>query len=333
MGLLDIILGLSGKSGKVKGETNREQGPADELFATVDGIVRVCNPATLRLRHYRKTLTSAVERTREYSKVLIAKVPGPVEIDADSWSKDPLVNALFATVDQFNDFFFRSKWLREFFEKSGAEHCFALLTMNHEEKTVFATDQEGEILKRNVPKTAVNFDDHRLVAPMPSMEETKRELAKRTVSVLTDFVCEELVFLKKWKKELEDERRLLEAQIEFREARDEDVHLLFRGREEEDRGGIEEAKKVLASMDGKIAEVSKEISGPEDYLSKVAGVLSNPEKYLQLETVSIRMGDLGIKATDSSDPGAREIRFAELSLQTGQKRAAVLVRCPKDSYR
>ena len=332
MGLLDIILGLTGASEKAKGGTKREKGPADELFATVDAIVRVCNPATLRLRHYRKTLTSAVERTREYSKVLIAKVPGPVEIDADSWSKDPLVNALFATVDQFNDFFFRSKWLKEFFEKSDAEHCFALLTMNHEEKTVFTTDQEGEILKRNVPKTAVNFDDHRLVAPTPSMEETKRELAKRTVSVLTDFVCEELVFLKKWKKELEDERRLLEAQIEFRETRDEDVHLLFRGREE-DRGGIEEAKKVLASMDGKIYEVSKEISGPEDYLSKVAGVLTNPEKYLQIEAVSIRMGDLGIKATDPSAPGAKEIRFAELSLQTGQKRAAVLVRCSNDSYR
>ena len=328
MGLLDIILGLSGESGKVKGGTKRGQGPADELLATVDGIVRVCNPATVRLSRYRKTLTSAVERTRAYSKVLIAKVPGPVEIDADSWSKDPLVNALFATVDQFEDFFFRSNWLKEFFGKTGAEHCFALLTMNREEKTVFTTDKEGEILKRNVPRTAVNFDDHRLVAPMPSMEETKRELAKRTVSVLTDFVCEELVFLKKWKKELEDESRLLEAQIEFRETKDEDVHLLLRGREE-DRGGIEEAKKVLASMEDKISEVSKEISGPEDYLSKVAGVLSNPEKYLQIETVSIRMGDLGLKATEPSDPKATEIRFAELSLQTGQKRAAVLVRCPK----
>ena len=335
MGLLDIIHGLSeapGKAGKAGNGAGKPEGAADELFATVDGIVRASNPMTAGLRRYRKTLTSAVECTRRYSDVLTSKVPGPVEIDRDSWSKDPLVKALFATAGQFEDFFFRTKELKEIFEKNRAEHCFALLTATREEKTVFTTDKEGEILKQNVPKTAVSFDEHRLVAPTPSLEKTQRELSKRTVAVLTDFVCEDLVYLKKWKKELEDERRLLEAQIKFREARDRNVNLLFSGRKE-DHGPIGEAKKVLESMDGKISEVSKEISGPEDYLSKVAGVLSNPEKYLQIEPVVIRMGDLGLKSTDPSDPKAKEIRFAELSLQTGLKRAAVLVQCSNIGYR
>ncbi len=324
MGILDFIFKLTGTAGEGKGPDSLA---GEELTSTINHVVKMCRPGAVGESKYRKKLTPAVERSLAYAYDLVAQIPGPVPIEKDSWSKNPLVNALFAGNDQFKEFFSREKELSNFWKKAGNRPCYALLTMKKSEKTILVAEKQGEIFKRDVPKTAVNFDGHRIVSPSVSEEQIKRELSNRTVSLLTNMVCDEILELKKWKSELEQEKSLLEAQIEFREAGRRDTETIFGEDRAEEAIRIVEAKNMLRQLDRKIAEIRSELPGSEDYLAKVENVLMHPEKYIRSKSVRMRIGDMGIKITDPNDRQGEEIRFSELTFQSGTKRAAVLVRC------
>ncbi len=91
--------------------------------------------------------------------------------------------------------------------------------MNRKDKKIFGVEMDGEILKRDVLQTSVDFSDHQIVAPMISEEETRKELSLRALALLATHSLEDILSLIEWKKEMETEKRILEIKLHIRDAR------------------------------------------------------------------------------------------------------------------
>ena len=170
-------------------------------------------------RDYRKKLMPAVEHTLKYADELIVQMPAPVSIEADSWNSNPFVRATFLDNKEFKYFFSEHKTLKEFFQKTKASRCCALLVMSRKDKKVFGMEMDGEILKRDVLQTTVDFSDHQIVAPAISEAETRKELSLRVLALLATHSLEDILSLIELKKDMETEKRILEIKLNMRDAR------------------------------------------------------------------------------------------------------------------
>ncbi|NJL59161.1 MAG: hypothetical protein HC887_05450 [Desulfobacteraceae bacterium] len=90
--------------------------------------------------------------------------------------------------------------MKDFFQKTDSSRCCALLVMNYRDKKIFGTEMDGEIIKREVLQTSVDFSDHEIVAPMISEEETRKELSLRALAMLAAHSLQDILSLIAWKK-------------------------------------------------------------------------------------------------------------------------------------
>ena len=324
MGIIGFLTQLRGDPDEslIGGDAGWQES---EFREAVEEVVHLVHPKVRWTSNYRKKLRPAIKRTLEYADDLVNHIPGPVEIDQDSWGKDPVSRALFATAHEYRDFFRHNAELEQFFQTTGGDQCYALLTMTREEKGILGVDLEDGIIKRDVPQVAVNFRDHRIVAPMASEKDNRKALALRALALLATHSLEEILSLEVWEDELEEEKEILEVQLRVRQAKEHGIAGLLSGVQKRDPR-VEEARAVLAEVDQKLTTLKAELDSPEDYLKQVAGLLNNPEDYLTAESLRLRLSDMGIKISASSSATGHDVHLAELRLKDGIKRAAVLIR-------
>jgi hypothetical protein len=310
---------------EVFGQSSAEEiHPSDELWEAVNLVVKLSHPNIHYVPHYRKMLMPAVAHTLKYADALIVQMPPPVSIEVNSWDTNPFVRSTFLDNRTFRYFFSEHKELNAFFQKTNTSRCCALLVMNRTNKRTFGAEIDGDILKREVLQTSVDFSDHQIVAPMISEEETRKELSLRALAMLTSHSLEDILSLIAWKKDMETEKRILEIKLHIRDAR-------FRSRKSflpdtaDNSKETTQAYEVLGQLDKKIAEVRSELDEPEDYLNRVTALLYHPEQFLKVEQVRILLNDMNIIQENVRQGTADEIRFAEFSAGTELRKAAVLV--------
>ena len=86
---------------------------------------------------------------------------------------------------------------------------------------------------------------------------------------------------------------------------------------------MEKNKKEEKSKD--IEKIRKEGIEALDYLNRVTELLYHPEQFLRSEPVRMFVNDMNIIVKNAHHGIVDEIRFAELSTDTGLRKAAVLV--------
>jgi hypothetical protein len=325
MGIFDFLSKFRDKSGQ---SSVNEIRPRDELWEAVDLVAKLSHPNIHYVSNYRKKLMPAVENTLKYADELIIQIPGPVLVEADSWNSNPFIRTTFLNNKEFKDFFSEHKTLKDFFQKTSAPRCCALLVMNRKDKRVFGVEMDGEILKRDVLQITVDFSDHQIVAPAISEEETRKELSLRVLSMLANQSLEEILSLIESKKDMETEKRILEIKFNMRDARVRS-RKSFLPDKSDNTGKASEAHEMFGELDRKIAKARLELDEPEDYLNRITELLYHPEQFLRSEPVRMFVNDMNIVTKNELQGNVDEIRFAELSTDTGLRKAAVLVDCKR----
>ena len=320
MGVIRFLNGLLGDP--TKSQVGHEWLES-EFKEAVEQVAQLVYPKVRWASSYRKKLRPAVERTLEYAEEVAQNIPGPVEISLDSWGKDDLSRSLFVGVDEYRDFFKNNEDMEQFFKTTAADQCFAFLTMSKEEKGFLGVDSENGILKRDVPQQAIHFAEHRIVAPMASEKESKKAAALQILTVLATHSLEEMLSLKSWEEELEEQKKILEIKLKIHTAKERGFASVLSGTYNRDPK-MAEAKHILEELNQKISTLKSKFDGPEDYLKYVTDMLGHPENYLTSESLKLRLSDMGIKMPLSSSKG-RDVRLAELQLEGGLKRAAVFI--------
>ena len=321
MGIFNFLSKFRDTSGQSSADEIR---PRDELWEAVNLVVKLSHPNIHYVPHYRKKLMPAVEHTLKYAYALIVQMPAPVSIEADSWNTNPFVRSTFLNNKEFKYFFSEHQILKDFFHKTNASRCCALLLMNRKNKKILGAEIDGEIIKREVLQTSVEFSDHQIVAPMISEEETRKELSLRALAFLATHSLEDILSLIEWKRDMEMEKRILEIKLHIRDTRVRSRKSLLPDISDNTED-TSEVYEVLRQLDRKIAEVRLELDEPEDYLNRVTELLYHPEQFLRAEPVRIFVNDMNIIKKNEHQGKVDEIRFAQFSTGTGLRKAAVLV--------
>jgi len=302
---------------------NQRQKESD-LIDLIECMVQDSDPSIRKLAGYRKQLKQPVENALGHIEGLISSIPGPFSLSADVWDKDPLNHALFVSPDEIRSLLQNCVDLKSFFQQSGVKTAVALLTATKKQRTVFGTAQEGEIIRSDVPQVAVEFFDHRLVAPGANEAENRRELFHRGLYVLATHTLEEILRIHSIKEELSEERRILAVKIKIQHSRERGLEGLLAGGGKSSESS-EQAKQLLEEIDKQLMELEPGSGKPQDFLRKLEKVLLDPGNFLAGKPIRMHLNWMGVEQNEESAENAPEITLAELEIPGKVKRVAALV--------
>jgi hypothetical protein len=294
------------------------------LTEAIERLVQEVSPAIRNVRGYRKRLRTPVEGAQKYIEGLVGAIPGPLPLSADSGGRDSLTALLFVDADQVRDLLNGNAELVSFFQDNSTTQAVALLTATCNEKTIFTSVMEGEIIRRDVPQTAVDFTEHRVVAPAPTEVENRRALSEGGLRLLGLRALEHLTNLKTQKEDLAEEKRMVGIKLKILQAHDRSLEGLL----ESNRDSAAKAHRVremLAEIDQELNTVTAVLGTPEDALNHLLSFLNNPEYVLILQPLSLRLNWMGVKVDKNAEDPGTEISLAEMEIKDRRKRVALLV--------
>lgn len=307
----------------VRGQSRRLY--AQKLRQATENVVEVADPLIRTANNYQEILEDPIDDAMKYLAQLIDTIPGPVALSRKGYESDHTVKFLFASPEELEEVVRISPELRDLRDKGYAGEIVALLTMTRRERTVYGYEQDGEAILRDVAQLAVNFVDHRIVAPAATMDSVRNQLVQRGLSILATTAMETITGLKAKKAELREQKEYLGAMLRIMGGK----KIAWEPLAPIDPAQLEEIAKAeqrLVEVKTELAAVQKQLDGPEDALAFLKTVVSRPSEELLIQHYTLRLNWKRIRLDGKDDDEGNEIRLAELSNRSGEiKRSAVLV--------
>lgn len=314
-----IVAWIQGVGQRYQADRAKEQ----IVRQATDMIVEVADPGIRQVGRYRKTLRSPVAGAMEYCTSLVDSIPGPVRLSRQQYHADPLVKAIFTSADELEELLRIVPESRDLPDHEEGRDFIALLTMAKTEKTIFRHHQQGDVILRDVKSRAVNFSEHRLVAPSSTMDNSKELLRQRALEVLATIAMEgiasfrgDLAELRERREHLKSMRRIFGGRSHTQE--------LFAGPDRETAEKLRKVKKRLSETEAEIETARQEFETPEDALALLQKIMNQPEGALFTRDQSMRVDWMNV-LVDGNDAEGNEISLAELSVTDELQRSAVLV--------
>ncbi len=301
------------------------------IRGAIERVVDGTDPRLRMARQYQKKLWPAVERSIEYVIELVDALPPPIEIGQHSFTSDPRLRALFASPQHLQEILSFGKDLHHYRQRiSGAlpADLYAVLRMERIEKTVLGIALEGNMIRRDVPQTTVNFHQHRLTFPTGSETKTRREVKKRAFDYLIETALERLVSVRTKKQQLEQQQRQLlqkktkllkEAKVGLEPLLDPNVTAMT------NPATIDRRLREIETELGRLRADSATI---DDHLTKVVATLREPEKHLRLERVSLTLDHMNIKVSQDSSRNTNTLTFEEVLFGKDRRVTTLLICFP-----
>ena len=299
----------------------------DPIEQAIDQLIDRSNPHLRALGNVQRVLRPPMQRAHDYVTSLVGEIPGPTDICTNSYTRDPLVNTFFATVDDLHQVFSASDALRTFFaapEHAGCNNCLALLCMQLHEKKVFGIEMDGDVLRRDVPQTLVSFDDHQILAPAEKEEELRRGLHRCMLDGLMNHARERLSSGQQRQRQLRDEHRMLSSRLRVLE-RHEASHA-----NSPDSTSSADTRRQLATIDAELAQLRHCCGDLGAQLRALAQALDQAHEQVRIEHRQLRLSPTLVKLDANSDSRSRLLSLSEVRLGNEPPRVVTLTRYPRD---
>lgn len=207
MGLLDWFRSSTPKLD----ETRISQAAIDEA---IDYVVKVTDARLTLVNHYRPRLTGPVTRTLEYLHDQRGLMPATRHANSMSWSIDPTLRAMFGQSTDLVRTFQRCDMLRDYAATAPAmDPIYTILGMDFEEQQRFGTGLQGQMVVRDVARTALSFSHYRMRLFAHSEEDLARAFSRRLFDELALISLERMQAETDARRELEEDRQLLGARL------------------------------------------------------------------------------------------------------------------------
>jgi len=289
----------------------------------LQAMERVCELVDPMLKHasgFEKQLAGPVQHALGYCAGLVASLPGPIDINRHAFANDPLVHALFATADDIDQMLGRSQAVRDFLAEPcswESDHFYAMFAARRQEKKQLGMEQQGEVIRNDVPQRVLYFSGQTLIEPNCQLENTLQGLRCKALESLARTFHAHVEVLR-------HEREGLRV-----DAAQERAHLTeLRG----STGGsaYEVGTRHLADLDGKLRQHAEALM-PEHLLAALADYLQSPEPALHLTPVSITVDRLGVvRDPVAADFSTHTLNFPELTARDRRLHLAMLARIRRD---
>ncbi|HHJ16224.1 MAG TPA: hypothetical protein ENJ80_05945 [Gammaproteobacteria bacterium] len=327
MGLQQLVFAFREKRRQRRRIKATEQARERELQEAIEHVVDEVDPRIRALGGYRKKLRPCVERTLTYCSDLVDRIPESIEASSKSWGKDPMVKAFFSTAGDLRRIFSHNKEVRDFFDRRpDAGLCYALLSMERNERTTLGMEMRGEVLKRDIKQISVSFTDHWVVKPSASEEELRKNLEQRAFDVLISYALERITELVAARDSLEEQNHLLGMQLKIAHLRSQSL-APPRGSGNID---IEDLREQAAHTGQALEQAHARLTTLDDYIDRIADVLGDPQAHLRLNRISMCLSGMNIKLDGLSSATGNTLELSEASLGKNLKRILSITRFPRD---
>ncbi|HRF63161.1 MAG TPA: hypothetical protein P5260_06605 [Candidatus Competibacter sp.] len=302
------------------------------IRAAIERVVDGTDPRLRMVRHYRKKLWTAVERSIEYVTELVDALPPPVEIRSHSFMTDPRLRALFTSTRHLQEILSFGNELHHYRQRIGGlpTDLYAMLRTERIEKTVLGIALEGNMIRRDVPQITVNFHNHHVAFPAGSETKTRREVKKRAFDYLIETALDRLVAVRTQKQQLEQQQRqLLQRKIKLLRGANTALEPLL-DPHTADLSTPASIDKRLREIEVELGRIRADSATLDDHLAKVVVTLREPEKHLRLDRVSMTLDHMNIKADKNSSRNTSMLTFDDVLLGKGRRITAMFIRFPSD---
>lgn len=306
------------------GQRRHEQ----KVNQAIERIVDQVDPRLRAVGGYRKKLFPVVERAMAHVEKLAEQVPGPILVNRQTWSKEPLVNALFGGLD-------RMRWVltgpdvRRYRKQHPVGGDFyALFAAMPEVRNQLGVGLVGETMHKDVRQTVVSFANHEVALVAESEEEVRRALPEEALELLVSLAIQEILEQESRVSEIEERLRIVRLKLRVAKTKSHGIGLLL----EDNPDQLEEADKLQArvvELERDLKREKRGLDGLDDYLDRLVGVLGHPEAHFGLETVRVRLDRMNIVREDEDEGGSTEIEFTRGRRGDKLARVIALVRFPR----
>lgn len=316
--------GGGGWIGKLWRQLQGSSADKDNVTLATEHVVEIADPVIRQARRYRQVLHDPVAGAMAHFQSLIESIPGPVILHRNRYYDDPLVKALFASPDELDEVLRLSPEVNALRRQGQTGEVVAMMTMVQNERTIFGSKQEGEMLLREVQMQAVSFSNHRVVAPAGDLQVTKTGIVNRGLEVLASVAMEKITTLRARKAELTGKREYLKGMAKIYSGKSYRQEM-FAPPDIKDREELRKIEQLLDEVNREFEELHAQIALPEQSLGYLEEIIREPEKMLFAQNKQLRLNWMGVRVDNEPDSKGNDIMLAEFSMQNELRRSAVLV--------
>ena len=314
------------KAGPERAASRHDAELADPL---IDRIVRATDKRLALMNGYREKLRGPVAAAFRALHPLIQQIPGPVEASPDAWARDDTLRALFAHRDDIARAFSEDTHVRDFFALHPVGDCFGLLGLLQVERRVLAPALQGDTVQTEVARTTVSFTEPQVLAPSTDEAGLRAELVSRSLEYLALRALTRVGTLRTQKRELEQERALLQAQLQLAKRRGTGLGAMDRSGAAAggDRAALER------DLEATVRELEKAASRQllPALLDELCEVLVHPQAHLTLAPCTLTLDSMNFAVPAS--PQATTPRVSILQLADRGPFAVLVARFPRAALR
>jgi len=307
-------------------------GKHDETLiqAAIERVVDGTDPRLRAVGNYQKKLRKAVEYAVDYVVTLVDSLPSAMDVDTRHFTADPRLRAFFVSADHLQQTLGFSRSIRDYILKHphpSPAVVYATMGMERIEKTVLGMELQGEVIKRDVPRVAVNFSGHRIVFPSHSERAARWELKKRAFDHLIATVLQRLVSIRARRQQLERQLTLYQKKAKTFQAGNPGLQTLLdpSSQEPTDWAAIEQQ---MRDIEAELISIRTDFKTIEHYLAEIAQGLNEAEQHLNVEHLSLDLDHMNFKATPGSKYPANRLAFEEAQLGNNRRLVVQLIRFP-----
>ena len=266
----------------------------------IDRIVAGTDKRIALLSGYRKTLRDVALAAFDQLRSLLQSIPGPFDVGAAAWAKDRSLRPLLAHAQDAPRAFSDDRAVQGFFASNAADHCLALLALEHVERRVFAPKLVGSHIQQEVARTTVSFDHPRVLAPATELRPMRIELGKRIIDFLAMRAMAQLTARSDQKKALETERALLKARLSLAQGAGRGLSGLAT-ESGPPRANAATIARELAAVDKSLAAFAP-AGLMQELLVIIRDALANPAAHIRHKATTLALDAMNFKVEPPEDP-------------------------------
>lgn len=297
----------------------------------IDLTITGTDPRLRSLRAYKKRLRAAIEVAVAYVDKVVEEMPPPIELSANAFAINPQINAYFASAQELRDEISNNQQLRTFARQlveTKDDYIYLGLAMEMAQKKIFVPALVGEVVQREVARTAVNFSGHRYVDPSSSEQKLRRKIKERVFMTLVECALEELTQTKQQKLVLQQQRSILRAKLAQLKC-----HALglepFTQSIKHIEIDYEKLETRLAETEESLEKITASVTTLDEYLELVKVVMANPTNYINVENTSLRLTRMNLLASKIDEDPGEEIIYTYFTSSSGKKVVGRLIKLPR----
>ena len=322
MGIFNWLLRRDGAISESTGSDTQQTREAVERIVAMSPQLRLAN-------RYQAQLGAAVRLSLEHIGKLVETLPLPHEASASAWSSDSYVHAFFATAADVTEAISRSADVQAYFDQHPcADEVIGVLSMAMTERNGIGVMQEGGIVRTDVARTTVSFDDHLVRLCAETVEDVRQALIRLAIDQLAVEGLARVEADASRRTELEEEHALLKARLQLLERRSVGMNSLASGGALAKLTEVTHVQEKIDENEHKLAKLGKKSDALGRQLALVCEVLTDPAAHVDVTNKRLRLDRMNVIVEGGGTGAGAEIEFriAHIPGNPPRTRALALVR-------